>query len=209
MMNSEQYVESLIQNDPILEKVKEGIRQEGMPEISIAPGFGQLLTLLVRMTQAKRILEIGALGGYSGICLARGLSEGGKLISLDMNAQFAAVAERHLVMAELGHMVEYRIGDASASLQQLEEEGAKFDFVFIDADKGGYPHYLDKAIDMAASGSIIVGDNTLMHGKSMNPNENSPSVIAMRQFNERMTSDPRLEGMIIPAYDGLAIARVR
>ncbi|MEX1029887.1 MAG: class I SAM-dependent methyltransferase [Paenibacillaceae bacterium] len=208
-MNSEQYVESLIQYDPILEKVKEGIRQEGMPEISIAPGYGQLLTLLVRMTKAQRVLEIGALGGYSGICLARGLSEGGKLISLDMNAQFAEVAKRHLHMAELGHLVEYRVGDASASLQQLETEGAKFDFVFIDADKGGYPHYLEKAIAMAAPGAVIVGDNTLMHGKTINPSANSPSVVAMRQFNERMTSDPRLEGMIIPAYDGLAIARVR
>jgi caffeoyl-CoA O-methyltransferase len=208
-MNSEQYVESLIQNDPILEKVKEGIRQEGMPEISIAPGYGQLLTLLVRMTQAQRVLEIGALGGYSGICLARGLSEGGKLISLDMNAQFAEVAKRHLHMAELGHVVEYRIGDASASLQKLETEGARFDFVFIDADKGGYPHYLEMALSMAAPGAVIVGDNTLMHGKTMNPSANSPSVVAMRLFNERMTSDPRLEGMIIPAYDGLAIARVR
>jgi caffeoyl-CoA O-methyltransferase len=208
-MNSEQYVESLIQNDPILEKVKEGIRQEGMPEISIAPGYGQLLTLLVRMTKAQRVLEIGALGGYSGICLARGLSEGGQLISLDMNAQFAEVAKRHLHMAELGHLVEYRIGDASTSLQQLEAEGAKFDFIFIDADKGGYPHYLEKAITMAAPGAVIVGDNTLMHGKTMNSSANSPSVVAMRLFNERMTSDPRLDGMIIPAYDGLAIARVR
>jgi predicted O-methyltransferase YrrM len=208
-MNAEQYVESLIQNDPILEQVKEGIRQEGMPEISIAPGYGQLLTLLVRMTKAKRILEIGALGGYSGICLARGLGEDGRLISLDMNAQFAAVAERHLVKADLGHLVEYRIGDAAESLQQLEAEGARFDLVFIDADKGGYPHYLEKAIVMANPGAIIIGDNTLMHGKSMDPNANAPSVVAMRQFNERMTSDPRLEGMIIPAYDGLAIARVR
>ncbi len=208
-MNAEQYVESLIQDDPILKKAKEGIRQEGMPEISIAPGYGQLLTLLVRMTNAKRILEIGALGGYSGICLARGLSEGGRLVSLDMNAQFASVAKRHLEMAELGHLVEYRIGDASASLQQLEEEGAIFDLVFIDADKGGYPHYLEKAITMSTPGTVIIGDNTLMHGKTMNPDANSPSVVAMRKFNETMTSDARLEGLIIPAYDGLAIARVR
>src|SRR5690554_7616977 len=95
-MNAEQYVESLIKIDSILEKVKEGIREEGMPEISIAPGYGQLLTLLVKMTHAQRVLEIGALGGYSGVCLARGLSAGGRLISLDMNAQFADVAKRHL-----------------------------------------------------------------------------------------------------------------
>jgi caffeoyl-CoA O-methyltransferase len=208
-MDAEKYVESLIEHDPILEKVKEGIRNEGMPEISIAPGYGQLLTLLAKMTGAKRILEIGALGGYSGICLARGLSEGGQLISLDMNAQFAEVAKRHLQMAGLGHLVEYRIGDAKISLQQLESEGATFDLVFIDADKGGYPYYLDKAIAMAQPGAVIIGDNTLMHGKTMNESANSPSVVAMRQFNERMTSDPKLEGMIIPAYDGLAIARVR
>ena len=208
-MNAEQYVESLIPADPILEKVKEGIRQAGMPEISIAPAFGQLLTLLVKMTNAKRILEIGSLGGYSGICLARGLGEEGKLISLDINDQFAAVAKRHLVMAELGHLVEYRIGDAATSIEQLELEGAKFDFVFIDADKGGYPYYLDKAIQLAMPGAVIIGDNTLMHGKTINPDAQSPSVVAMRKFNARMTSDPRLEGLIIPGYDGLAIARVR
>jgi caffeoyl-CoA O-methyltransferase len=209
VLTSEEYVESLLNMDPILEKVKEGIRNEGMPEISIAPGYGRLLTLLARMIAAKQILEIGALGGYSGICLARGLSEGGKLISLDVNEQFAAVAKQHLIMAGLGDLVEYRIGDATVSLQQLEQEGVKFDLIFIDADKGGYPHYLEKAIAMSNPGAVIIGDNTLMHGKSMDLSVNSPSVIAMRQFNETMTSDPRLEGIILPAYDGLAIARVK
>ena len=208
-MNADEYTESLIPVDHDLELVKEGIRREAMPEISIAPGYGKLLTLLVRMTGAKLVLEIGALGGYSGICLARGLGENGKLISLEVNPQFAAIAQKHIVAAGLGHKVDYRLGDASESLSQLDSEDFKFDLVFIDADKGGYPHYLDMAIRMSNPGTIIVGDNALMHGKTMDPSANSPSVKAIRSFNERMTSDSRLEGVILPAYDGLAIARVR
>jgi caffeoyl-CoA O-methyltransferase len=209
MLNAEQYVESLYGTDEVLQSVVEGIRERGMPEISIAPGYGRLLTMLVRMAGARRILEIGALGGYSGICLARGLNEGGKLISLELEQKYADVAHEHVRSAGLGDKVEYRIGEALTSLEQLERENARFDFFFIDADKVNYPNYLDWALKLATPGAAIVGDNALLHGKAMDESEQSESVLGMRAFNEYIASDPRLESAILPAYDGLAIARVR
>lgn len=208
-VSADRYVESLYETDADLQQVSESIKQNGMPEISIAPGYGRLLTMLVRLSGAKRVLEIGALGGYSGICLARGMAEGGKLTSLELKEEFAAVAQANLEKAGFGGVVEYRLGEALNSLERLGEEGASFDFYFIDADKGNYVNYLEWAIRLAAPGAIIVGDNALMHGKTMDPEAKGQSVEAMREFNKRMATDPRLESTILPAYDGLCIARVK
>jgi caffeoyl-CoA O-methyltransferase len=209
VMSNEEYVESLYAEDVDLTRAIEGIRAKGMPEISIAPGYGRLLTLLVQASGAQNILEIGALGGYSGICLARGLQDHGKLLSLELQQDYADAAYSHLQQAGLGDKVEYRIGDAMVTLPELVREELRFDFFFIDADKGSYPEYLDFALKLAKPGAIIVGDNSFMHGRTMDPSENSNSVKAVRRFNERMAADPRLESTILPAYDGLAIARVK
>ncbi|MBD2866367.1 O-methyltransferase [Paenibacillus oceani] len=203
------YVESLYEKDADLERVRQSIADNGMPEISVAPGYGRLLTLLVGMTGAKRLLEIGALGGYSGICLARGLNGEGKLVSLELKEEFAAVARANVEAAGLGTIVEYRIGEALPTLEKLGEEGEKFDFFFIDADKGNYVNYLEWAIRLANPGALIVGDNALLHGKTMDPAAKGNSVQVVREFNKRMATDPRLEGTILPAYDGLCIARVK
>lgn len=208
-LDEEKYAESLLGPDPDLERVLERIRKKDMPEVSIAPGYGKLLTILVRISGAQQILEIGALGGYSGICLARGLGDGGQLVSLELKHEYAELARYHMEEAGLGDKVEYRIGEALISLEALAAEGRTFDFFFIDADKGNYPAYLDWAIKLANPGAIIVGDNTFMRGKTVNPEKQGNSVVNMRQFNERITSDERLEGVLLPAYDGLAIARVK
>ncbi len=209
LLTAEQYAESLYEKDADLVRVLEGIRANGMPEISIAAGYGRLLTMLARIQGAKRILEIGALGGYSGICLARGLSEEGMLISLELKEEFAAVARKHLTDAGLGDKVEYRIGEALDSLKQLEQEGIRFDFYFIDADKGNYVNYLEWAIRLANPGAVIVGDNSLMRGRVIDPKVTSNSVQVMRKFNQMIAADPRLESTLLPAYDGLCIARVK
>ncbi|PYI56244.1 O-methyltransferase [Paenibacillus flagellatus] len=208
-VEADRYVESLYEPDPDLARVQETIRQNGMPDISVAPGYGRLLTLLVRLSGAKRLLEIGALGGYSGICLARGMNGQGKLLSLELKEEFAAVARANMEAAGFGDTVEYRIGEALPSLEKLAADGEKFDLFFIDADKGNYLHYLDYAIRLANPGALIVGDNALMHGKTMDPQAQGGSVRTMREFNRRMATDPRLESAILPAYDGLCIARVR
>lgn len=208
-ITAESYMEGLYEEDTVLERVKEVIRTQNMPEISIAPGYGRLLTMLVTMIGATKVLEIGALGGYSGICLARGLKEGGKLISLELKQEFADVAKQNLTEAGLGELVEYRIGEALIHLNELLEQGERFDFFFIDADKVNYPNYLELAIKLANPGAIIAGDNTLMRGKVVDANQTKAAVQAMRTFNQLIATDPRLESTILPAYDGLALARVK
>ncbi|WP_219838018.1 O-methyltransferase [Paenibacillus sp. R14(2021)] len=206
---TEQYVERLLGDDSDLARVHATIGANDMPQISIAAGYGKLLTMLVQLSGANNVLEIGALGGYSGICLARGLKESGRLTSLELLQQYADIAKGSLEAAGLGDKVEYRVGDAKASLAVLAEEGRKFDFFFIDADKESYPVYLEWAIKLGNPGAIIIGDNALLHGKTIDPDKNGPSVIAMRKFNEAMVSDERLMGTLLPAYDGLAIAMIR
>ncbi len=209
METAEQYVESLYAEDRDLANVKQGIRDHGMPEISVPPGYGRLLTLLARLSGGGAALEIGALGGYSGICILRGLRQDGKLISLELEQKHAEVAHKHIREAGMGDQAEFRVGEALDSLQQLFAEGHKFDFIFIDADKGNYPNYLEWAIKLSHSGSVITGDNVLMHGKSMNPQHSGPAVAAMRSFNRQIAEDPRLDSTLLPAYDGLAVAVVK
>lgn len=209
MSIEEQYVDFLYKKDEQLEQVKEGIASRGMPSISVADGYGRLLTLLVRMSGASKLLEIGALGGYSGICLARGLKEGGSLLSLELLQDYADVARSHMTEAGLGDKVNYKVGDARKSLEELKTEGRTFDFFFIDADKEGYPVYLDYALELAEPGAIIVGDNILLRGRTVNETKQGRSVLAVRSFNERIATDERLESTILPGYDGLAIARVK
>ncbi len=199
----------LIEEDELLLQIKETIRENRMPEVSVEPGYGRLLTLLVQMSGARSVLEIGALGGYSGVCMARGMEEGGRIVSLELRPDYAEVAQEHMRLAGFGQQVEYRIGEAIHSLAVLQQEGQRFDFFFIDADKLNYVNYLDYAIELATPGAIIVGDNLLLRGRTLNLERNGPAIQTVREFNRRMATDPRLTGTLLPAYDGLAIARVK
>lgn len=203
------YLESLYGPDPDLERVKQGMKAHGMPDIAIRPAYGRLLTILVAATGARRVLEIGALGGYSAICLARGLPPGGRLISIELRPDYAQVARQHVAAAGLDDRVELRVGEALYVLAELEREGQRFHLAFIDADKENYPRYLDLLLDLVRPGGLIVADNALMHGRVADPAETSAAVEAMRAFNRRVASDPRLVSTILPAYDGLAVARVQ
>jgi caffeoyl-CoA O-methyltransferase len=207
-LSPDQYFDDLYSRDLELERVRESIRDAGMPEISVAPGYGRLLTLLIKMSNARSVLEIGALGGYSGICLARGLPENGKLVSLELRQEYADIAKHNLAAAGLAGKIEYLVGDASVGLSKLKEQGALFDFFFIDADKENYPNYLEACIQLAKDGAIIAADNTLLHGKTVDESKQGPSVIAMRHFNRMIAQDSRLMGVHLPAFDGLALARV-
>ncbi|WP_028610292.1 O-methyltransferase [Paenibacillus harenae] len=209
MLRNEQYVDSLYEADADLKRTKEGIAAAGMPDISVADGYGRLLTMLVSLSKAQKILEIGALGGYSGICLARGLQAGGSLVSLELLQNYADLAKTHMEAAGLGGKVEYLIGDAKESLAELKAAGKKFDFFFIDADKEGYPVYLEYAIELAEPGAVIVGDNIFLRGRTTDPAKAGPSVQAVRSFNETIAADNRLMSTLLPGYDGLAIAIVK
>lgn len=211
MEEQEKYIDALYakHTDEALERVLVSIREKGMPEISVKPGYGKLLTLLAASSGASAALEIGALGGYSGICIARGLRPEGTLTSLELKAEYAELARDNLAMAGFAGRVEYRVGEALDRLKELEAEGKTFDFIFIDADKGNYPGYLEWALKLGRPGALIIGDNTLLKGRVIEEDSTSPSVRAMREFNEMIATDPRLAGVILPAYDGLSIARIR
>ncbi|MBY9082512.1 O-methyltransferase [Paenibacillus sp. HN-1] len=205
----EQYSEQLYEEDELLLKVKEAIRENGMPEVSVAPGYGRLLSMLVSLSRAEAVLEIGALGGYSGIYLARGLTSAGTLTTLELKTEYAEMANRHLKLAGFGNMVEYRVGPALESLAGLEREGRTFDFFFIDADKENYPNYLEYAIRLARPGAVIAGDNVFLRGRTLNSDKNGPAVQAMRRFNDTIARDSRLTSTMLPAYDGLVLAIVK
>ncbi|MEW6636086.1 MAG: O-methyltransferase, partial [Actinomycetota bacterium] len=156
-------------------------------------------------------LEIGTLGGYSTICLARALPEEGRLISLEISEHHAGVARRNIERAGLSSRVEVRLGNAKRLLAELAESGEDpFDLVFIDADKEGYPEYLEWSIRLSRPGTVILADNTIRGGSVLDPHDASSR--AMREFNERLARDERLSATIVPMLrervDGLAVARV-
>jgi caffeoyl-CoA O-methyltransferase len=207
------YVENLFApQDEALEAAVRESQRAGLPEIHVSPNEGKLLMLLVEITGARRILEIGTLGGYSAINLARGMAEDGLLISLEIEEHHAEVARKNIERAGLAYKVEIRVGDARKLLAQLAEgDEGPFDLVFIDADKKGYPEYLEWALELSRPGSLILGDNTILGGSILDPRDDSTR--AIREFNERLAKDPRLSAIILPLMrervDGLAIARVR
>jgi predicted O-methyltransferase YrrM len=206
----ETYFDSLFETDPAWERISAAIRERGMPDISVARGYGRLLTMLVAATGARAVLEIGALAGFSGICLARGLPPGeGKLTSLELKSEYAELAAAQLGEEGFGDRSEMIVGAAADSLARLEREGRRFDFFFIDADKENYPLYLEFAIRLANPRAVIAADNTLLRGRTLSPEKQGPAVQAVRGFNRTIARDPRLTGAHLPAYDGLALAMVR
>jgi len=205
----EQYVDGLFQKDEVLERIRQATVAAGMPDIAVADGYGRLLTMLVSMNGVSKALEIGALGGYSGVCIARGLQEGGSLTCLELLPNFAQVAKENVTEAGFGDVIQYIVGDAKASLQQLVEQGERYQFFFIDADKEGYPVYLEYALKLAEPGALIIADNILLRGRTVNENKQGPAVQAVRAFNQTIANDPRLSSTVLPGYDGLAIAIVK
>jgi predicted O-methyltransferase YrrM len=207
------YIENLFApQDEALEAAVRESQRAGLPEIQVSPNEGKLLQLLAEMIGARRILEVGTLGGYSAINLARGMAEDGTLISLELDEHHAEVARQNVARAGFGERVEIRIGDARELLARIADNGeGPFDLVFIDADKQGYPEYLEWAMRLSRPGSLILGDNTVWGGTIMNP-QDAPTW-AIYEFNERLAKDPRLFAIVLPLIrervDGLAIARVR
>lgn len=208
-MSEEQYINNLYaQEDEILLVTKESIDQHGMPHISISPQTAKILYLLVKVSGAKSILEVGTLAGYSGIWLARALPETGILLSIELNPQFAQVAMENFKRADLQSKVNLQIGNAVAEMERLQAAGEKFDFFFFDADKLNYPKYLQLALSMAEPGAIIAADNTLWKGRVFDPTSTRPTTESVRTFNKMLAEDHRLESIIIPTGDGLSVARV-
>jgi caffeoyl-CoA O-methyltransferase len=197
--------------DEALEAALRESEREGLPGINVSATEGRLLQMLVEISGTRKILEIGTLGGYSAIHFARALPEGGTLLSLELDERHAEVARSNVGRAGLSDRVEVRVGDARQSLQKIVESGeGPFDLIFIDADKEGYPEYLDWSLRLSRPGTLILGDNAIREGSVIDPDDASSQ--AMREFNEKLAKDPRLSAIVLPLIrdriDGLAIARV-
>jgi caffeoyl-CoA O-methyltransferase len=186
-------------------------KEAGLPEIQISPVQGKFLQLLAVACQARKILEIGSLAGYSGIWLARSLPEDGRMITLEVNPHHAEVVRSSFARAGVGNRAEVRVGRALDLLPHLES-AAPFDLVFIDADKPPYPQYLDWALRLTRPGSIIVADNCIRSGAALHQS-NDEATAGLFEYNRRIASDPRLVSLALPMdddfTDGYAIAVVR
>jgi predicted O-methyltransferase YrrM len=187
----------------------------GLPAHQVAPNQGKLLHLLARAIGARAILEIGTLGGYSTIWLARAVRAGGRVVTLEIDARQAEVARANVARAGLGDVVEVRVGPAVDSLARLASDGAgPFDLVFIDADKKSNPEYLDWSIRLARSGTLIVGDNVVRDGAVVDETTADPNVVGIRRFHELLAADPRVDATAIQTvgskgYDGFSLALVK
>lgn len=205
---------ALIPADPVLDAAVRLSAAEGLPDIAVAPNQGRLLNLLARIRGARRILEVGTLGGFSTIWLARALPEDGQLISLELDPHHAEVARTNLKSAGLSEKAQVRVGRALDSLAALaEEQPEPFDLVFIDADKQSNPDYLTWAVRFSRPGTLIVVDNVVRGGSVIEADSTDPSVQGTRRLVDVIAAEPRLEATAIQVtgvkgYDGLLFALV-
>jgi predicted O-methyltransferase YrrM len=204
----------LVPADPALNAVLDANAAAGLPPIDVTPSQAKFLFILALLLGARRILEIGTLGGYSTIWLARALPAGGRLITLELESKHAGVARNNIAGAGVAHLVEIRVGPALDSLIQLQSEGAEpFDLIFIDADKPNNPSYLAWALRFSRPGSLIVVDNVVRDGAIVDEADPDPSVRGSRRLFEMLSAEPRLCSTALQSvgskgYDGLAIALV-
>jgi predicted O-methyltransferase YrrM len=198
----------LAHDDDALAAARRNSDEAGLPSIAVSATQGKFLGVLARAIGARRILEIGTLGGYSTIWLARALVPGGRLVTLEYSPEHAEVARANVARAGLQDVVEVRVGRALDTLPTLT--GETFDLVFVDADKAPYPQYLDWAARLTRVGGLVVGDNVVRQGRVLEPGADADSV-GVRTFLEALAEDPRLDGTVLQTvgakgWDGIAVA---
>ena len=199
----------LLPSDPALEAALEASAAAGLPSIQVSPTQGKLLHLLAMSLGARKILELGTLGGYSTIWMARALPAGGRLITLEADAKHAEVARANIARAGLANVVDLRLGRAQETLPKLADE-APFDLIFIDADKTGYPEYFQWAMKLTRRGSVIIADNVVRKGEIVNAASGDANVQGARRFYEMVAREPRVSATAIQTvgskgYDGFAM----
>lgn len=214
--NVDHYLVSILApSDAALDAALADSTAGGLPQINVAPNQGKLLELLATIRGANRILEIGTLGGYSTIWLARALGADGKLVTLELEPHHADVARINIDRAGLGPLVEIRTGPAAESLRSMINEGVEpFDFVFIDADKEGYAEYFSLTLKLSRPGTVIVADNVVREGGVIDPHNADERVIGIRKFLDTVKGDQRVSGTAVQTvgskgYDGFALFVVR
>lgn len=192
--------------DATLLALREEADRSGLPPISISPDEGRLLQVLLRAVGARRVLEVGTLGGYSAIWMARALPADGSLLTLEIEPSHAEFARRHLARAGVADRVEVRVGRALELLPALD--GERFDAVFLDADKEPLPTYFDWALRLLRPGGLLIADNALWAGRVLDERVDDEATRAVREFNRRLATDPRVTGIVVPTHDGVGIGVV-
>ena len=210
----DEYVEELfVPPDAALDANLARAAAAGLPSINVSATEGKLLYVIARMIRARRVLEIGTLGGYSTTWLARALTSGGTVVSLEVNPAHAAVARASTEGVAPGVTIDIRVGDAAEALRAMNSAGGEpFDLVFIDADKPGYVRYLELALTVSRPGTVILADNVIRHGDVIGSAPDDINAAAARAYNAAIAAHPRLESIVLPIIrekvDGLAISVV-
>lgn len=203
-----EYITSLFaREDAVLASLREEADRSGLPPIAISADEGRLLQVLLTAIGAKRVLEVGTLGGYSAIWMARALPDDGTIVTIEAEHTHAAFARRFLEVAGVDHKVEVREGRALDVLPSLD--GERFDAIFIDADKEPLPTYYEWALRLVRRGGLVIVDNALWGGRVHDTGVDDARTRAVREVNRRMGADPRLVSVIVPTHDGVAIGVVR
>jgi caffeoyl-CoA O-methyltransferase len=193
--------------DELLASLREEADRTGLPPIAISADEGRLLQVLLTAINARRVLEVGTLGGYSAICMARALPPGGRLVSIEIDPVHAEFARRYMARAGLADRVDIRIGRALDVLPSLD--GEQFDAIFLDADKEPLPTYFEWGLRLVRPGGLIIGDNALWGGRAYEGEEPDERTRGVREFNRRMATDSRVLSIIVPTHDGVAVAVVK
>lgn len=204
------YIRDLfVKEDELLSSISTKLMELELPLISVPPEVGKVLTMLVKMTRATRVLEVGTLAGYSTICLMRGLNDTGHCTTIELKESHAQIARQHIEQAGFADRVSILIGDASEQLATLIKAREQFDFFFLDADKVNYPTYLDQVIQLSTPGALIVLDNLLLGGRVLDSSDQNPAPVAVRKVTEMLANHPRLESILLPIGDGVGVAIVQ
>ncbi|MEK5484671.1 MULTISPECIES: O-methyltransferase [Lysinibacillus] len=207
------FMDKLLPENEHLDAVLQANKEAGIPEIDVSPTQGKLLYLLAKIKGAATILEIGTLGGYSSICLAQALPKEGKVVTLEINEEYALVAQQNIERSGYKEQVEIILGNALDSLPNLKKAGHLFDFIFIDADKPNNPAYLKWALKLAHPGAIIIADNVVRNGAVTDEISEDERVRGVQQFIDLLKEEPRIEATAIQTvgvkgYDGFVLAIV-
>lgn len=204
-------VRTTVRDDDILRRLREETLQTGWGMMQIAPDQGQFMALLTRLAGARRALEVGVFTGYSSLCVARALGEGGSLVALDVSEEWTAIARRYWAEAGVADRIDLRLAPAVESLERLVAEGraGSFDIAFIDADKENYDTYYERALVLVRQGGLILIDNVLWGGAVIDDGDQSADTLAIRAINDKVGADDRVDMAMVPTGDGLTIARKR
>lgn len=207
--------DTIVPQDEVMQQALASAEAAGLPPINIEANQGRFLELLARMSGAKRILEVGTLGGYSTLWMARALPKDGRLVTLELEQACADVAQANFARAGVAAQIDLRLGPALDSLRQMIQAGEEaFDFLFLDADKENYPNYLPLLLELSHPGTVLVADNVVRAGQVLDASSQEANVLGTRRFNQMLGEDPRLDATALQVvgakgHDGFALAIVQ